>query len=109
MAVELDSYEALVALAQQERELIDRGDWLGLVDLEGTRRQTMAGLPKRPPKEARRLLEQAQGLVRQNIVDLSLAMERTRLELAAVSRARPAIVSYASGGSIGRSVVDHSA
>ena len=25
------------------------------------RRQTMARLPKRPPKEARRLLEQAQG------------------------------------------------
>ena len=109
MTTELDSYEALVALAQQERELIDRGDWLGLVDLEGERRQTMARLPKRPPKEARRLLEQAQGLVRQNIVDISLAMERTRLELAAVSRARPAIVSYASGGSVGRSVVDHSA
>jgi hypothetical protein len=109
VATELDSYEALVALAQQERELIDRGDWLGLVDLEGERRQTMARLPKRPPKEARRLLEQAQGLVRQNIVDISLAMERTRLELAAVSRARPAIVSYASGGSAGRSMVDHTA
>jgi hypothetical protein len=109
VATELDSYEALVALARQERELIDRGDWLGLVDLEGERRQTMARLPKRPPKEARRLLEQAQGLVRQNIVDISLAMERTRLELAAVSRARPAIVSYASGGNVGRSMVDHSA
>jgi len=109
VTTELDSYEALVALAQQERELIDRGDWLGLVDLEGERRQTMARLPKRPPKEARRLLEQAQGLVRQNIVDISLAMERTRLELAAVSRARPAIVSYASGGNVGRSMVDHSA
>jgi hypothetical protein len=109
VATELDSYEALVALARQERELIDRGDWLGLVDLEGERRQTMARLPKRPPQEARRLLEQAQGLVRQNIVDIGLAMERTRLELAAVSRARPAIVSYASGGSIGPSVVDHSA
>jgi hypothetical protein len=105
----MDTYEALVALAQHERELIDRGDWLGLVDLEGERRQTMAQLPKRPPIEARRLLEQAQGLVRQNIVDIGLAMERTRLELAAVSRSRPAIVSYASGGSIGRSVVDHSA
>lgn len=109
MATELDSYEALVALARHERELIDRGDWLGLVEIEGERRETMARLPKRPPIEARRLLEQAQGLVRQNIVDIGLAMERTRLELAAVSRSRPAIVSYASGGSIGPSMVDHSA
>jgi hypothetical protein len=109
VAAELDTYEALVALAQQERELIDRGDWLGLVDLEGARRETLARLPKRPPKEARRLLEQAQGLVRQNIVDIGLAMERTRVELAAVSRSRPAIVSYASAGSMGRSAVDHSA
>ena len=109
MSTELDTYEALLALAQHERELIDRGDWLGLVDLEGERRERMARLPKRPPLEARRLLEQAQGMVRQNIVDISLAMERTRLELAAVSRARPAIVSYASGGSVGPSAVDHSA
>lgn len=109
MATELDTYEALVALAQQERELIDRGDWLGLVDLEGARRETMARLPKRPPIEARRLLEQAQGLVRQNIVDIGLAMERTRLELAAVSRSRPAIVSYASGGGGTPTMIDRSA
>ena len=90
----LTDYRELLTLAERESELIETGDWEGLVALSEQRAMVAARLPARPPLEARELLEAAHLLVARNLSVMLEARSATAAELGRVRRARRVLRSY---------------
>jgi hypothetical protein len=92
----LAPYEALVALAEEERTLALDGRWTELSELLGRRGAALATLPDRDPAAARPLLERALAAHAQ----AHAAMQATRAgllaELGETGQTRAAVAGYRS-------------
>ncbi len=87
-------YDALLELAERERELIEAGQWEDVVTLGVTRAQLVAQLPTQAPASALGLLEQTASIVESNVAAIATASATARQELAHIQRGRTALASY---------------
>jgi hypothetical protein len=88
------AYARLVELCERERELIAAADWDAVVRLGEERAALAAGLPARPPAEARRHLRRAGELARANAAALAAARAATVAELGQLRTVRQTIRAY---------------
>jgi hypothetical protein len=88
------AYLRLVEMCEQERELIAAADWDGVVALATRRTELVAGLPARPPAEARAHLIRAEELNRANAAALAAARAATVAELGQLRTVRQTIRAY---------------
>jgi hypothetical protein len=97
--VTLAPYEALVALAEEERELALNGRWDELDGVLERRAAVIAALPQRDPAAARPLLERALAAHAQAHVALQVARADLLAELGDTGRTRTMVAGYrATGG-----------
>jgi len=92
----LAPYEALVALAEQERSLALDGRWSELSDLLERRASVMAALPAEDPAAARPLLERALAAHAQAHAAMGAARAGMLAELGGAGRTRAAVAGYRS-------------
>jgi hypothetical protein len=90
----LAPYEALVALAEQERALALDGRWSELSDLLDRRGAVMAALPADDPADARPLLERALAAHAQAHAAMSAARAGLLAELGGAGRLRTGVAGY---------------
>jgi hypothetical protein len=94
--MELAPYEALVALAEQERALALDGRWSELADLLDRRATVIAALPAEDPAAARPLLERALAAHAQAHAAMGAARAGMLAELGGTGRTRTAVAGYRS-------------
>jgi hypothetical protein len=92
--VTLAPYEALVALAEEERELALDGRWGELDGVLERRAAVLAALPHHDPVAARPLLERALAAHAQAHVALQVARADLLAELGDTGRTRTAVAGY---------------
>ena len=92
----LAPYEALVALAEEERALALDGRWTELTDLLDRRAAVIAALPMRDPDGSRPLLERALAAHAQAHAALHAARSALVAELGETGRTRVAVAGYRS-------------
>ena len=88
------AYARLVEMCERESELIAAADWDAVVRLSEERAALAAGLPQRPPAEARSHLRRAQELARANAAALAAARAATLAELRQLRTVRQTISAY---------------
>ena len=88
------AYARLVEMCERESELIAAAAWDAVVRLGEERAALAAGLPKRPPAEARSHLRRAQELARANAAALAAARAATIAELGQLRTVRQTISAY---------------
>jgi hypothetical protein len=93
-----EPYQALVALAELERELALGGRFAELEALAAERRALVAGLPARAPASARPALERAAAVQMATTAALRAALQRTRAELNGSQARHEAVRAYARVG-----------
>lgn len=87
-------YEALVALAERERDLVDEGAFERLEAIADERSRLIASLPPQAPSSARPALERAAALQQATTAALRAAVAETRQRLGAMDRAHHAVRAY---------------
>jgi hypothetical protein len=92
----LAPYEALVALAEEERSLALDGRWSELSDLLDRRGAVMAALPADDPAAARPLLERALAAHAQAHAAMGAARAGLLAELGGADQTRTAVAGYRS-------------
>jgi hypothetical protein len=90
----LAPYEALVALAERERELVFDARWSELSDLLARRADVIAALPATDPAAARPLLERALAAHAQAHAAMRAARANLLAELGGAGHARSAAAGY---------------
>jgi hypothetical protein len=88
-------YSGLVAIAERELGLVERGDLESLPALWDERRALVTGLPPVPPRDARPYLERAAELQGRVTALLEDRMGTTGAELRRLVRGRAVMNSYA--------------
>jgi hypothetical protein len=92
--VSLAPYEALVALAEQERALALDGRWSELSELLDRRATVIAALPPEDPAAARPLLERALAAHAQAHAAMGAARAGMLAQLGGAGRTRTAVAGY---------------
>ncbi|HEY4347357.1 MAG TPA: hypothetical protein VGM80_07180 [Gaiellaceae bacterium] len=90
-------YEALLALAYRERDLVEAGRFEALEALGNDWEALTKDLPE-PTNDERKLLEEIEVTVWSTVAALRLAMDDTVQLMSLVQRGRRAIDSYADAG-----------
>ena len=87
-------YEALVALAQRERDLVDEGAFERLEALADERTRLIATLPPQAPLSALPALERAAALQQATTAALRAAVAETRQRMGAMDRSHHVVRAY---------------
>ena len=91
----MDPYEALLALARAEADLVADGRWEDAADLGRRRAELVASLPETPPAEAADALREARQVMLASMGAASVAVAETRTALRRLNDGRRAVAGYA--------------
>jgi len=89
-----DLYAELLELVRQEREVVIRGDWEAVHDLQDAQEELRAQLPARPPAHARSALAESVRLNAETVRIVERGLEGVRAQIADTARAREAAAGY---------------
>lgn len=104
-----DAARMLLALAQEELELVETGRHEELAGIDVRRQRALAALPSALSPDARALLTETVEAQREVAAALTIGLARVRDELGRVSQGRTAMAGYAPAGLDARPVLDQSA
>ena len=91
------SWQHLAELAARERDLVEAGDWEGLLDVQAERERLMERLPSPPPLDAYGILVTAREQARATATALERALLETGQQLEVLTRGRSAVRAYGGG------------